>query len=90
MLWELVRNHRLIIFNLTIGISWRVTIGGNTTNKDLEHRIEGLEKILENSQRDNYKIHQETQAVIVESEKKNHQLAKDSMNSMMEKLFKQV
>ena len=65
-------------------------MGGNTTNKDLEHRIEGLEKILENSQRDNYKIHQETQAVIVESEKKNHQLAKDSMNSMMEKLFKQV
>ena len=56
----------------------------------MEHRIEGLEKILENSQRDNYKIHQETQAVIVESEKKNHQLAKDSMNSMMEKLFKQV
>ena len=39
---------------------------GNTTNKDLEHWIEGLEKILENSQRDNYKIHQETQAAIVE------------------------
>ena len=45
-------------------------MGGNTTNKDLEYRIEGLEKILENSQRDNYKIHQETQVVIAESEKK--------------------